>query len=244
MFKVDSHGSFTVLYVFDGGPIQRGSVPPVLASDGFLYFTSPTGGSSSACPVEGGCGSVYRVATDGSGASIVYSFTGGADGGAPGSLIQGSDGKFYGTSRLSPPGAIFQLDPAAGTVFSYAFPQGLLAPYSPLLQALGGSLFGDTGSYGSPQAGAAFSLRLGLLAAKPDILAFRPTSGGAGTLVTVWGSNFVGVTGVTVNGSPAKFRNTASGFVSFAVPQGASSGSVTVTTPGGTAVSSGAFSVE
>ncbi len=245
VFRSDTNGNIVTIYIFTDPVITKGDAPPIIGSDGDLYMVSPTGGASSSCTVAAGCGSIYKIAADGSGATLLYSFTGGADGSAPRTLIKASDGKLYGTSwGNNSPSAIFQFDPVTSTVVSYPFPSGLLGTSFPLLQALGGNFMDVTNTSGALPYGAVFSAALGLPPAGPSILGFRPQSGGAGTLVTIWGSNFVGVTGVTVNGSPAKFRNTASGFVSFAVPQGASSGSVTVTTPGGTAVSSGAFSVE
>lgn len=66
----------------------------------------------------------------------------------------------------------------------------------------------------------------------------------AGTPVTISGSDFGGVTAVRFNGHPVKFGvNDDEDTIKTIVPRGATSGSITVTTPGGTAVSVKRFTV-
>jgi subtilisin family serine protease len=77
----------------------------------------------------------------------------------------------------------------------------------------------------------------------PTISSFSPTSGGVGTTVTVNGSNFTGATSVKFNGQSASFSVISSSQISASVPNCSSSGQVSVTTAGGTATSSGSFSV-
>lgn len=85
-----------------------------------------------------------------------------------------------------------------------------------------------TGSAGSPS---------------PTISGFTPGSGPVGTLVTISGTNFTGATAVRFNLTNASFTVVSSTQITATVPAGATSGHVRVTTPGGTASSSGNFVV-
>jgi hypothetical protein len=76
----------------------------------------------------------------------------------------------------------------------------------------------------------------------PTIASFTPTAGGPGTVVTVTGTNLTGATVVRLNGaSISGFTVVNATTLTFVVPAGASSGLIAVTTPGGTATSTGAF---
>jgi hypothetical protein len=78
----------------------------------------------------------------------------------------------------------------------------------------------------------------------PKISSFSPTSGRAGTVVTVTGTGFTGATKVTFGGvSATTFSVTSNTALKATVPTGARSGPITVTTPGGTATSSRSFRV-
>ncbi|MDO7848991.1 FG-GAP-like repeat-containing protein [Hymenobacter sp. M29] len=69
----------------------------------------------------------------------------------------------------------------------------------------------------------------------PTLTRLSPTSGPAGTSVTLTGTNLTGATGVSFNGTAATVFSTGTGTTLTAtVPAGATSGLVTVTTPGGT----------
>ena len=77
----------------------------------------------------------------------------------------------------------------------------------------------------------------------PSISGFSPTSGGVGTSVTITGANFSGATAVRFNGQSASFSVVTASQINATVPNCSSSGLVSVTTAGGTATSSGSFSV-
>ena len=79
----------------------------------------------------------------------------------------------------------------------------------------------------------------------PAISSFTPTSGPVGTSVRVNGANFGGTTAVAFNGTsaPGFVVDTAGTSLTVAVPTGATTGRVTVTTAGGTAVSATDFTV-
>jgi len=77
----------------------------------------------------------------------------------------------------------------------------------------------------------------------PTISGFTPTSGPVGASVSISGTNFTGASAVAFNGTSASFSVTSATAIQATVPAGATSGTISVTTPGGTATSSGAFTV-
>jgi hypothetical protein len=77
----------------------------------------------------------------------------------------------------------------------------------------------------------------------PFISSFTPTSGPVGTSVTIFGSNFFEVTGVRFGGVPATFTVNSPTQITATVPAGATTGPISVITPGGTATSSRPFVV-
>jgi len=77
----------------------------------------------------------------------------------------------------------------------------------------------------------------------PAVSSFSPTSGKAGTIVTISGSAFTGATSVTFNGVAAPFSANSYAQLTATVPAGATTGPIAVTTVGGTGVSQSSFSV-
>ncbi len=77
----------------------------------------------------------------------------------------------------------------------------------------------------------------------PSISSFSPTSGGVGTTVTINGANFTGASAVRFNGQSASFSVISSSQISASVPNCSSTGAISVVTAGGTATSSGSFTV-
>jgi uncharacterized repeat protein (TIGR03803 family) len=97
VFKLNQDGgNFTVLHKFvtysDDGESPYAGV--VEGSGGALYGTTYVGGSAK-------CGTVFALNKDGTGYTILHSFTGGfADGRYPyAGLVEGSDGALYGTTK-------------------------------------------------------------------------------------------------------------------------------------------------
>jgi len=82
-------------------------------------------------------------------------------------------------------------------------------------------------------------------AGAPTITSFNPTSGPVGTSVTINGTNFTGATAVSFNNvnAPGFTVNGAGTRITVAVPTGATTGPIRVTTPSGTATSSTNFIV-
>ena len=81
-------------------------------------------------------------------------------------------------------------------------------------------------------------------ATTPTITSFTPTSGAAGTTVTLTGTNFTGATAVKFNGTVTSSYTVVSATLITAVaPTGVTTGKLSVTTAGGTNTSSSSFSV-
>ncbi len=157
VFRLTPDGTQTVLYSFGGG--ADGSQPVghlIQADDGDFYGMTPYGGASDH-------GTVFRLTPDGT-QTVLYSFAGGADGGYPtGSLIQASDGDFYGITSTGGPanaGTVFKLTRTGTKTVLYAFKggaDGRLGSGS-LIQARDGNFYGVTARGGQRDSGVAFRL--------------------------------------------------------------------------------------
>src|SRR5262249_43138363 len=147
VFKLIPDGTgFTVLHSFSADSLTDGAnsfTGLIQASDGTLYGTTSLGGASNA-------GTVFKLLPDGTGFTIVYSFTGGADGYSPyAAVTQSSDGTLYGTTSIlgaGGGGTVFQMFPdGTGFTVLHSFAGGDQdgsIPYAALIQASDGSLFG------------------------------------------------------------------------------------------------------
>ena len=123
------------------------------ASDGNFYGTTWGGGSNSC---EWGCGTVYKITPEGA-LTTLYSFCAQpncTDGINPyASLVQGTDGNFYGTTGWAGAygyGTVFKITPAGALTTLYNFcaagypcADGQL-PYASLVQATDGNFYGTT----------------------------------------------------------------------------------------------------
>ncbi|MGH2807429.1 MAG: beta strand repeat-containing protein [Actinomycetota bacterium] len=78
----------------------------------------------------------------------------------------------------------------------------------------------------------------------PTVSSFTPSSGPAGTSVTINGSNFTSITSVTFNGVASTFTVNSSSRITATVPTGATTGRIGVTNSAGTGTSSTHFTVQ
>ncbi len=122
-------------------------------------------------------------------------------------------------------------------------------PDAAVVQGSDGRLFGVTQLGGTvPQGetanGVVFALDASLAAPKPGLVIFNPSRGNVGEHVMIHGNHFVGTTAVSFNGVSAAFKVLNAGNLLAIVPQGATTGPISVTNPGGTTVSRGNFTVQ
>ncbi len=140
-----------ILYSFAGG--NDGASPRatlIMDSAGNLYGTTNKGGAA-------GAGTVFKV-TPGGVETVLYTFTGGADGGNPagGPLVMDSTGTLYGTTALGGArgaGTIFKLPPGGPETVLWSFTDGADGGYpsAGLIADAQGNLYGtcfDGGSAG------------------------------------------------------------------------------------------------
>jgi hypothetical protein len=93
---------------------------------------------------------------------------------------------------------------------------------------------------GGTDAGGTFTVT----ASPPTISSFTPSSGPVGASVDIQGTNFTGASSVTFNGTAdPNFAVKSSTDITAHVPAGATTGPVSVTTPGGTVNSGSSFTV-
>jgi uncharacterized repeat protein (TIGR03803 family) len=165
VFKATPGGTLTTLYNFcSQTDCTDGSQPGaglLLGTNGNFYGTTGSGGvSSAACPQ--GCGTVFEI-TAGGVLRTLHSFHG-TDGIYPDSLIQATNGNFYGTTSTD------ASPTAAGTIFTMS-PAGLLNtlhvfdntdgsfPYGALLQATDGNFYGTTANGGVNDQGVVYHIK-------------------------------------------------------------------------------------
>jgi uncharacterized repeat protein (TIGR03803 family) len=158
----------TPLYKFSGH--SDGSNPygatVVFDQAGNLYGTTFGGGGGSC---TAGCGVVYKLTPAGSGwtESVVYTFTGGADGASPwAGVTLDQAGNLYGTTSSGGAfggGTVYELSPSGSgwtqkTLHSFQRQPDGASPYAGLIFDQSGNLYGATQYGGSGGGGTAFEL--------------------------------------------------------------------------------------
>jgi uncharacterized repeat protein (TIGR03803 family) len=229
IFRMSPSGNLDTIYTFcSQAGCSDGENPGaglLLANDGTLYGMTTYGGLCS-----GPCGTVFRITTSGA-LTTIYSFCSRAncaDGNSPaGTLVQGTDGNFYGTTGMGGPnnpacfsgcGTIFRLTPAGTLTTIYNFcSQSNCAdgsiPETGLVQATDGNFYGTTGVGGANNAGIVF--RITPSGTFTVLHSFNPTSDGSepfGTLIQATDGELYGTTeNGADNNAGAIFRSTLDG---------------------------------
>jgi len=172
VFKIDTTGTYSVLYSFTGAPDGAGPVAVVLDAAGNLYGTTKWGGVTAGTCGSSGCGTVFKLDASTSFAeTVLYSFTGAPDGANPeAGVVLDAAGNLYGTTYsggllncfemagTNPPsnkkidcGVVFKVDITGTETVLHAFkgiPDGAL-PQASLVLDSAGNLYGTTSEGGS-----------------------------------------------------------------------------------------------
>jgi len=168
VYKMNAAGHETVLYSFTGGADGRNPQAGVVRdSAGNLYGTTVYGGALPGCTFGFGCGVVYKVDPSGQ-ETVLYTFTGGADGGTPyAGVILDSAGNLYGTaSHGGLPcysayscGVVYKVDPSGHeTVLCFTGDPDGAWPYAGLTADPAGNVYGTTGGGGKGGGGVVYKL--------------------------------------------------------------------------------------
>jgi uncharacterized repeat protein (TIGR03803 family) len=156
---------YTDIYTFTGGSDGEAPFGVILDSAGNLYGAA-AGGGLSGCQNDG-CGTLYELVRSGNGWNfqLLYSFTGGNDGGYPeAGLVADAGGNFYGTTvdgGANGDGTVFELSPSNGSwtlTTLHSFTEQYADPMSPLVLDSAGNLYGTTTQGGSFGHGSVFKL--------------------------------------------------------------------------------------
>lgn len=151
IFEITSAGGGKVLYRFTGGSDGCSPMAALIRdSAGNLYGTAAGGGTGSCAS---GYGTVFELSAGGT-FSVLYTFTGGADGGTPEApLFRDRSGDLYGTTYAggaSGDGTVFEIpaDGAETVLHSFSGSDGA-HPTAGLVRDSSGNLYGTTVDGGS-----------------------------------------------------------------------------------------------
>jgi len=157
VFKLDTAGQETVLYSFTGGADgSRPSSGVIRDAAGNFYGTTSAGDSANQ-------GVVYKVNAAGH-ETVLYSFTGGADGAEPSyGVIRDSGGNLYGTTYQGGTanfGVVYKVDTGGQETVLYSFSGGADGGYptSGVIRDSAGNLYGTAGAGGTANAGVVFKV--------------------------------------------------------------------------------------
>lgn len=216
VFKMTPAGTLTTMYSFcSQANCADGSNPGaglVLGTDGNFYGATSGGGTGTACN-GGGCGTIFKISSGGT-LTTLYNFNG-TDGAGPGTLVQGTDGNFYGqtggggTGASCPFGAgecgtVFKITPGGTltTLYNWCSQTSCVdggAPEPPLVQGTDGNFYGTTflgGVNGQSSGGYGTVFKISPAGALTTLVSFDQTNGWApgGGLIQGTDGNFYGTT--------------------------------------------------
>ena len=269
VYKLTPAGVYSVLHNFDNSTRANGITPTtglVQGSDGYLYGVTSGGGASLS-------GTIFKIKTDSTLFSVIHSFDGAHGSTPYSQPLLHTNGKIYGLTYQGGAhndGVLYSL--AAGlkpfvapVVLKGAKVGASVGLLGQNLATTTQVLFGTTPATYTlgantfmivhPAAGST----TGIITVKepggnllspqkfkiiPTITSFTPTDGAAGTQVVITGVSFTGATAVRfATGKTATFTVNSDTQVTATVPTGAVTGTIQVTTPGGTGVSTTVFTV-
>jgi uncharacterized repeat protein (TIGR03803 family) len=229
VFKMAPAGQYTAVYNFDG--VEASPTAAIQGRDGNLYGTADGGAN--------GCGVVFKISAT-KVFTVLHDFNA-ADGCLPQGLVQASDGNLYGVTAHGGTldlGTIYRISPNSAFSVLHNFDDGYWN-VSTLLQHTNGILYGLTSEGGTYGYGTFYSLNIGL----PPYARLVSTSGQVGKNIGILGQGFTRTSIVSFNGVAANFEVVSDTYIEAIVPDGALTGSVTVTTTTDTLTSNANFRV-
>jgi uncharacterized repeat protein (TIGR03803 family) len=245
IFRITPAGKLTVLYNFDGS--THGGLPfdpLVQGGDGNFYGTTLSS--------TGPTGVVFKITPTGT-FTVLHTMNGSTDGEFPyAGLVQATDGNFYGVNSDGGShgvGTIFKISPKGSYSVLYNFDgtTGSTPDVTPF-QHTNGVVYGDTRSGGAGNVtcsagtcGVFYSLSAS--ASLPPFVSLLPYSGKVGKTIEILGQGFTSTTTVSFNGTAATPTLKSGTYLTAAVPNGATTGFVRVTTSSGTLTSNKRFRV-
>jgi len=267
IYKITTAGTLTVVLSFDSVHTLDGYqafAGLVAGSDGNLYGATIWGGKN-------GYGVIFQLTTGGA-YSVLYSFDAPHGDGAYATPMQHTSGKLFGmTERGGTPGkgGIYSFDYGVSPFASLVTTVGTVGKTIGIL----GQGFSGTTSVkfnGTPAAtfkvisdtyltvkvpsGETGFVRITtpsstlisnrVFKVTPKITSIAPTSGKVGDQVVISGTGLIQASAISVGGvAVTAYTVNSDSKVTFVVPEGAKTGKVVVTTPGGKATSKTAFTV-
>jgi uncharacterized repeat protein (TIGR03803 family) len=207
----------------------------IQGTDGNYYGTTTGGGT-------GTFGVLFRLGSS-FGETVLHDFssTGARDPQA--GLMQATDGNLYGVSINSGNlngSILYSFNPSTSAYSEVYLFSGVEFFSAPLMQHTSGLFYGPSWTGGTHSDGFLYSVDMGL----GPFVTFVHAQGKVGSTAEILGQGFTGATSVTFNGVPAaSFAVASDTYITGVVPSGATTGSVVVTTPGGTLTSNVNFRV-
>ena len=269
VFKMTPGGVLTTLHSFDGADGANPTAALVQATNRNFYGVTTNGGTYKTGTIfemtgQGQLTTLYSFCAQQGCPDGSTPYAG---------LLQATDGSLYGTTATGGAnaiyGTVFSVDMGLGPFVSFEFAVG---PVGKMVEILGQGFTGTTGASfngtaanfkvvsdtfleAQVPAGATTGLVTVTTPSRtlssnkpfrvtPQLLSFSPPSGPVGTQVTITGVSFTQTLGVGFgNRVPAQFTVNSDTQVTAIVPTGAQSGKIGIQTKGGTAISSGTFTV-
>ena len=145
-------GAERVIYRFTGGKDGAQPTGGLTDFDGALFGTTSGGGRGLAC--SGGCGTIFKVSSDGKSERVLYRFKGAPDGADPVASLVSFNGALYGTTQYGGKatrlcsagcGTVFKVSASGVESVIYRF-KGVADGVEPVarLVPLNGKLYGTT----------------------------------------------------------------------------------------------------
>jgi len=248
LFKLTLAGEYSVIYNFCSlSDCLDGGAPTGLVQDanGNFFGANYAGGSD-------GYGTVFEL-TSKNRYTVLANFDFVL--GTPLGLTLASDGNFYGTtqgaSNYGTGGTVFEVTPKGRVTFLNVFGNSCALdtgwyPDGPIFQNTEGTLYGAT-AYGNSMGdcnpnGDGYGTIYSVTGLTP-LVETAPVAGPVGQSVIILGNGLTGSSSVTFNGVSAAFTVESDTYIKATVPQGATTGAVSVVTPSGTLKSTPQFVV-